>query len=72
MFAFQRTAVVLLKDGRRALVISVHKLAVDAVEHLILSANGVDDLTEANLLCSSVDGKVGLGKGNGRKQDGDE
>jgi hypothetical protein len=47
-------------------------LAVDAVEHLILRANGVDDFAEANLLRLGIDGQVGLGKGDSRKQDGDE
>ena len=36
MLAFKGAAVVLLKDGGRAFVIRVHKLAVDTVEHIIL------------------------------------
>ena len=47
-------------------------MAVNAVEHLVFGAYGVDDLAEADFLRLGVDGQVGLGKGNSRKQDSDK
>ena len=72
VLALHGASVVLLKDGRGTLVVRVHELAVDAVKHLVLRANGVDNLAETNLLRFRVNGQIGLGKGNGRKQDSDE
>ena len=60
VFAFKGASVVLLENGGRALVVGVHKAAIDTVKYLILRAYSVaDDFTESDFFRLWVNGQLG-------------